>query len=269
MKDLFKKVLTKETRLSLRRLYYAGFQYHCPLCNSHLRTMFDSGLPFAILRDADVVGGERIPRDICPVCFSHSRVRLLFEYLRREVRLEERATKPRVFHVAPEYALMAYLSRASAYVGVDIDPPKPYENDAAIEYCDITDIVYPDDSFDLIVCSHVLEHIPRDDVAIKELHRVLNPSGVAILQVPIGFALKYTIEEPLVSDPRERERLFGQRDHVRIYGPEFPQRLSDGGFVVEMFDPLARWGEDVMAAMRLNRRERLFLGRKGGNRAAV
>jgi SAM-dependent methyltransferase len=259
MKDILKKLLTKKTRLSLRRLYYAGFQYHCPLCNSHVRTMFDCGLPFAILRDADVVGGESRSRDVCPVCFSNGSMRLMFEYLRREA---WPATRPRVFHVAPEYAIMAYLSRMSKYVAVDIDPPKPYESGGAVEYCDITNIGYPDNSFDLIVCSNVLEHIPRDNVAIKELHRVLSPSGVAILQVPIGRALKHTIEDPSVSDPRERERRFGQYDHVRIYGPDYPQRLSDGGFVVEIFDPLARWGESVVMAMRLNRRERLFLGRK-------
>jgi SAM-dependent methyltransferase len=224
--------------------------------------MFDSGLSFSVLQDVDIVGGERMPCDICPVCFSQSRTRLILEYLRKEVRLEERAPKPKVLHVAPEYGLMIYLSGVSEYVAVDIDPNN-YEHHVRVAHCDITNMAYPDESFDLIVCSHVLEHVPRDDVAIKELYRVLRSDGIAILQVPIGMALKQTIEDPSVTDPHEREQKFGQYDHVRIYGPDYPQRLAAGGFVVEIFDSVARWDADVVAAMRLNRRERLFVGRKG------
>jgi SAM-dependent methyltransferase len=261
MKEFLKTVLNKNARVSLRRAFYLGLRYHCPTCGSNLRTMFDSGLPFSILQDVDVVGGERIPRDVCPVCFSQSRTRLIWEYLRREVRLEERTIKPKVFHVAPEYALAVYLSGASEYIGLDLDP-KSYEKHQRVEYCDITNITYPNDTFDLIICSHVLEHVPRDRVAIKELYRILRAGGVAVLQVPIGMALNQTIEDPSITDPTERERRFGQHDHVRIYGTDYPQRLAAGGFAVEIFDPVAHWGADVVSAMRLNRRERLFVGRK-------
>jgi SAM-dependent methyltransferase len=126
----------------------------------------------------------------------------------------------------------------------------------------ILNIAYPNDTFELIICSHVLEHIPRDDVAIKQLYRVLRTDGIAILQVPIGMALNKTIEDPSITDPSERERRFGQHDHVGIYGSDYPQRLVAGGFVVEIFDPVAHWGANVVSAMRLNRRERLFVGRK-------
>jgi SAM-dependent methyltransferase len=261
MKEILKTVLNKNARVSLRRAYYLGRQYHCAVCGSKLRTMFDSGLPFSILQDVDVVGGERMPRDICPVCFSHSRTRLIWEYLRREMRLEKRTIKAKVFHVAPEYALANYLSGVSDYLGLDLDP-KSYEKHQTVEYCDITNIAYPDDSFDLIICSHVLEHVPRDHLAIRELHRILRTDGVAVLQVPIGMALNETIEDPFITDPTERERRFGQHDHVRIYGRDYPQRLAAGGFAVDIFDPVAHWGADVVSAMRLNPRERLFLGRK-------
>jgi len=223
--------------------------------------MFDSGLPYSILQEVDIVGGERIVCDICPVCFSQSRTRLIWEYLRREVRLEERITKPKVLHVAPEYALAVYLSDVSECIGVDIDP-KSYEDHSHVEYCDITNIAQPDDTFDLIICSHVLEHVPRDDAAIKELSRVLRTDGIALLQVPIGMALSETIEDPSLTDPCERERRFGQHDHVRIYGPDYPQRLAAGGFVVEIFDPVAHWGANVVSTMRLNRRERLYVGKR-------
>jgi SAM-dependent methyltransferase len=221
--------------------------------------MFDVGSPFPILNEVDIVGGERRPHDACPICFSASRTRLIWEYLHRELCLHY---KPKVLHVAPEYPLAVYLSQVGEYIGVDIDP-RPYERHGmSVEYCDITDTDYADDTFDLIICSHVLEHIPRDDRAIKELYRVLRPGGIAILQVPIGKALTETVEDVSVTNPRERESRFGQCDHVRIYGTDYPRRLDAGGFVVEIFDPVEHWGASVVSEKRLNHREQLFIGRK-------
>lgn len=100
----------------------------------------------------------------------------------------------------------------------------------AMERIDITDIRFPDDSFDLILCSHVLEHVPDDRKAISELFRVLKPGGTAFLLVPIGSAR--TFEDPSVTDPDERLRFFGQKDHVRQYGPDFEDRLVEAGFRV-------------------------------------
>ena len=113
----------------------------------------------------------------------------------------------------------------SDYTGADIDPDG-YGPHGDVVYCDIADVKFPDNTFDLIVCNHVLEHVPRDDLAISELYRVLKPGGVAILQVPISVKLNKTIEEPSMMDPRERERRFGQFDQVRIYGSDYPQRLA-------------------------------------------
>ncbi len=268
MKEFLKSVISKETRINLRRIYYFGFGHKCPLCGSRVRTMFDSGLSFPVLRVMDVVGGEQQSHDVCPVCFSHSRTRLLWEYLQREVSIGQRSSTPRVLHVAPEYALMVYLSNVSDYTGADIDPEE-YRAHGDVVYCDITDIGFPDNTFDLIVCCHVLEHVPRDDLAISELYRVLKPGGVAILQVPISVKLNKTIEEPSITDPRERERRFGQFDHVRIYGSDYPQRLAAGGFEVEILDPTQKWGADVVAASRLNPRERLFVGKKGASQSQI
>jgi SAM-dependent methyltransferase len=230
--------------------------------------MFDSGLSFPVLRDMDVVGGEPLSHDVCPVCFSHSRTRLICEYLQREAPIGQRSSTPRVLHVAPEYALMVYLSKLSDYTGADIDPEE-YKAHGSVVYCDITDIGFPDNTFDLIVCCHVLEHVPRDDLAISELYRVLKPGAPAILQVPISVKLNKTIEDPSITDPRERERRFGQFDHVRIYGSDYPQRLAAAGFEVEILDPSQKWGAGVVAASRLNPRERLFVGKKGDSRSEI
>jgi SAM-dependent methyltransferase len=95
---------------------------------------------------------------------------------------------------------------------------------------DITDINYADGSFDVIYCSHVLEHVSDDMAAMRELYRVLKRGGWAVLQVPISADV--TFEDPKVTSPEARERLFGQSDHVRRYGPDYADRLAAAGFSV-------------------------------------
>jgi ubiquinone/menaquinone biosynthesis C-methylase UbiE len=89
---------------------------------------------------------------------------------------------------------------------------------------DITDIQYPDNTFDVIYCSHVLEHVPDDRKAMREFARVLKPEGWAVFMVSLSE--EHTIEDPSITSPAERERLFGQHDHVRRYGPDFKDRLD-------------------------------------------
>jgi len=263
VKALAKKVLSKDTRILVRSLYYAGWKYHCNVCNSRVRTMFTVGLPFPVLRELDVVGAEARANDRCPVCFSNSRARLLFEYIRRETGVLDSPNGSRVMHVAPEHGILSRLrSRKTIdYLGVDLNPPTSREG-AEIVRCDITAIDHPAETFDLIICSHVLEHIPDDCLAMRELFRVLKPGGTAVLQVPMSAALQTTIEDPSVTDPRERERRFGQYDHLRIYGADYPDRLSEAGFLVEIFNPTDRWGPACIQELRLNPRERVFVGRK-------
>ena len=96
---------------------------------------------------------------------------------------------------------------------------------------DITDIQFPDSSYDFIYCSHVLEHVPNDRKAMREFYRVQSDDGFAVLIVPIYP--EPTIEDPSIEDPKERLRLFGQDDHVRKYGPDFADRLKEAGFKVQ------------------------------------
>jgi len=98
---------------------------------------------------------------------------------------------------------------------------------------DIAEIPLPDASYDLIVCNHVLEHIPNDLKAMTELRRILHPSGVAILQCPIDSSLAQTQEDLTITDPDERRRRYGDADHVRQYGRDYGDRLGAAGFHVE------------------------------------
>jgi len=97
---------------------------------------------------------------------------------------------------------------------------------------DIADIDYADKTFDVIYCSHVLEHVSDDRRAIRELHRVLKSDGWAILQVPI--TAYRTFEDSSIINPTDRLRFFGNKDHVRKYGPDFIERLKEGGFKVKV-----------------------------------
>jgi len=110
---------------------------------------------------------------------------------------------------------------------------------------DITNISFKDNSFDIIFCSHVLEHIEEDRKAMKELYRVLKPKGFAILQVPIKN-IENTFEDFSVKDPKEREKVFGQNDHVRIYGKDYKDRLIESGFNVKVDRFVDHLGEGII-----------------------
>jgi hypothetical protein len=269
-KRLAKGVLNKQSRIALRRVYYFGNRYHCSVCGSNVRVMFEAGYRFKILEDLDVVGGEAVPLQTCPVCFSHHRTRLIHEYLRRETTIYGATSAHRVLHVAPEFDMSPHIANGNSveYVPVDLDPAR-YEDIPGMKYCDVTAMRFPDNWFHIIICNHVLEHVPDDRRAMRELNRVLAPGGIALLQVPISSRLLATVEDPAVIDPAERERRFGQSDHVRIYASDYLMRLTESGFAVEVFEPCVRWTDNVVQTLRLNPREKLFIGRKTSHPQAL
>jgi SAM-dependent methyltransferase len=159
--------------------------------------------------------------------------------------------------------LTAILKRQLAnveYIAADLDP-EPYRNVMDIVRADITNLQWDKGHFDLVICNHVLEHVPDDRKAMSELFRVMRPEGTAILQVPIAGAPRETVEDPSIECADERERLFGQVDHVRIYGTDYVDRLRGAGFNVDLFNPNS-WGAQVIDELRLDPRERVIIARK-------
>jgi SAM-dependent methyltransferase len=134
-----------------------------------------------------------------------------------------------MLHVAPEAQLSRLFASAS---GIDYLSADLFSSTAMVRM-DITDIEYPDETFDVIYCSRVLEHVSDDRKAMRELHRVLRTGGWAILKVPISTA-EETFEDPTITTREERERAFGQFDHVRRYGADYKDRLEDAGFFVHV-----------------------------------
>jgi SAM-dependent methyltransferase len=117
---------------------------------------------------------------------------------------------------------------AANYTSADIEP-----GHAMVE-ADLTALPFPDESFDLVVCSHVLEHVPDDRTAMRELFRVLRPGAVALIQTPVNYDQAETYEDPAATDAAERLRRFSQADHVRVYGPDLFDRLVAARFEVNV-----------------------------------
>ena len=162
----------------------------------------------------------------CVRCGSLERHRLLWLFVQAKTDLFD-GTPKRMLHVAPEPCLESrFRSRlGDGYVTADLFDPR------AMVRMDITDIPFEDESFDVIYCSHVLEHVTEDRRAMREFVRVLKRDGWAILLVPVYDG--ETLEDVSVVDPEERIELFGQDDHVRRYGRrDYVERLRDAGFTV-------------------------------------
>lgn len=232
----------QQFRRLVKRITSFGLARECPCCGARLRRFEPFGL---------------VPRDEarCPICGSVERHRLVWLYMKHKTDLLDGRSK-KMLHVAPEKQL-ARLFKAQShidYLSADLVSPN------AMVRMDITDIRYPENAFDVIYCSHVLEHVPEDRKAIREFYRVLKASGWAILQVPI--TADATFEDPTVTNPKERERLFGQHDHVRRYGPDYLDRLVEAGFSVTV-DRLARhMNEHTVKRFGLMPSEDVYLCRK-------
>jgi SAM-dependent methyltransferase len=202
----------------------------CPFCQKDALVLDAVGLDLPVLRDLQVIGGG-LRKGRCPNCGSTDRDRLVFLYLRDILRLSEQPRALRILHIAPENLIRRYIRLLgfTSYVLGDLNP-----RDEEVIALDISATGFPDRSFDLILCNHVLEHIPEDRCAMTELFRLLCPTGIAILQVPLSGMHVATIESRVSLSPLERETRFGQCDHVRIYGFDYFDRLKQAGFDVEM-----------------------------------
>lgn len=195
-------------------LPYWGAGRWCPVCETSSRKFRVSG--FIPREDAE-----------CVFCGAKERHRLVWLYFSRMTDLFAPPPK-KMLHIAPEACFEARLKHrvGVGYLTADLFNPH------VMVKMDITDIQYPDETFDVIYCSHVLEHVPDDRKALREFFRVLKSDGWAILLVPV--TAEKTFEDPSITDPVERLNAFGQEDHVRRYGPDYLDRLRDAGFRVKV-----------------------------------
>jgi len=238
---------------------YAAPEFYCPFCEKHATEFLPTGLDIPVLKEKNVVGGGYRLNAMCPHCHSTDRERLIYLYLRNKKDYLF-CKNLKLLHVAPEGNLQRVLMAKPniEYLSADLSSP------LATVQMDITDIKYEDNSFDVVICNHVLEHIPDDRKAMAELYRVLKPGGWAILQVPISLSLDQTFEDPLVTTPEEREKVFGQSDHVRIYAKDYTDRLEEVGFSVEVYSFAGEFGESAIRKYGLLKDENIYIFSKPG-----
>jgi SAM-dependent methyltransferase len=201
--------------LSSLRIFYTGNKVECPICGKRFRKFF----PY----------GRKPVRDnaLCLNCLSLERHRLLWLYLKERTGFFNQKIK--LLHIAPE---ACFISRFESlpnleYISADLESP------LAKIRMDVHNIPFENDCFDTVICNHVMEHVEKDIESMKEIRRVLKPGGWAIIQSPImGPELEKTYEDPRIIKPHEREKAYGQSDHLRLYGKDYPDRLRSAGFSV-------------------------------------
>jgi SAM-dependent methyltransferase len=228
IRSIARTLIPLRYRRAARALYpyirYAGLTVHCPCCGGWFRCFLPGGR-------------DNRPNAECPGCGCLERHRLLWHYLVNRTSLGWAPAT--VLQLAPERVIRRRLMALPnlVYVTGDLDSP------LARVTLDILSLPFPDNSFDVILCNHVLEHIPDDAQAMRELSRILKPDGWAILQVPLD-PTRDTFEDPSIVDPRERTRLFGQEDHVRMYGRDYKTRLERAGLNVTADAYASEFGDD-------------------------
>lgn len=226
--QLFKGILNVVPRPLLIRLSYIarpilalglkGERYEDPIDGKTFRKF----LPYGY--------GKQRENVLSPSTLSLERHRLLWLYLIQETHFF--SAKSKVLHFAPEQAFYKRFRNMENldYTTTDLNSP------LADVKADICDLPFDDNTYDIIFCNHVLEHIPNDKKAMLELYRVLKPGGMAILQIPQDLSRATTFEDNSITDPKKRAEIFGQYDHVRVYGRDYFDKLRSIGFKVEEVD---------------------------------
>ena len=234
MKHLIKLILNLIPRPVLQRvaewivpvvgLLYLGKGKQCPLCGCQRRKF----LPYGYVTSRE--------NALCPNCLSLERHRLLWLWLVRESDIGRGAMAlPKMLHIAPEVALMRkfkkmYASTPDRYVTADLESP------LADMHFDVQQIPLEAESFDAVICNHIMEHVEDDGKALSELYRILRRGGWGVILSPVELEREHTFEDDTITDPAERTRIFGQYDHRRIYGRDYAARLREAGFEVYDID---------------------------------
>ncbi len=222
------------------RLFYRGNNVECPICEHH----FSKFLPY---------GPKGMNNRLCPKCLSLERHRLIWLYLKQKTNFFQDNLK--LLHIAPEQTFLGKFKKMQNldYVTADLESP------IADVKMDIRNMPFDDNSFDVLLCNHVLEHIDDEQKAVSEIRRVLKKGAWAILQVPLDTSLNTTYENPSITDPKQREKHFGQYDHVRLYGKDYGKRLAQSGLNVDANNFVNEIDAYLAERYRLDKTELLYI----------
>lgn len=200
------------------------------------------------------------PNALAPHSLSLERHRTVWLYLQKHT--DFFSAPLRMLHLAPEYCYLRLFRNMENldYVTGDLNSPW------ADHHFDVHAIPFEDNSFDVVMANHLLEHVDDDLAVMKEFHRVMKPGGWGIFQVPIDYKNPRTEEDKSVTDPAERERLYWQRDHVRLFGFEdYPEQLRKAGFEVEVVNVAEEVGAEAAGRFALGEEHNVYFVRKAVN----
>lgn len=236
LQSSYRNFLFKIRRKSLQKKFeqLKGYGLKCNVCNQAYQK-FEDDFPdvenaVAIEKYQIVAGyGKDI---ICPNCLSTARERLVLFHL-QQMKIADKS----ILHLSPEKNIYSFIATNNKVVTADLQPGFYRSIDNQVQYQDATRLTFSNVTFDLLIANHVLEHIPDDVKAMREFWRVLKFGGQAILQVPYSTIIETTVEQPEMHNPAMQSKLFGQKDHVRVYAlNDYVQRLQSIGFKVEVIN---------------------------------
>lgn len=232
-----KEPLLKRLRGMAYGMCFRGNRFCCPFCGHHYSRFLSGGSHVSSeLQALDLMGMGRRRNARCPHCGSNDRARLLYLYVRTTSLWSGRPC--RVLDIAPDRHV-ARLVRAQPgidYVCGSLFPEDYADLDA--QAVDVTAIPFPDNDFDVVLCNHVLQEVPEDRRAMRELARVLKPEGWGIVQAPCARGLAHTVEAAPGMSPQERRAKLGSTLHVRLYGRDYAARLVEEGLIPAPAHPL-------------------------------
>ena len=199
---------------------------------------------------------------MCLVCDSLERDRLMWMYLEMKTDLYKKQVK--MLHVAPERIFYKKFKKTPNIEYFPVDKfPAPYP--AGTKYMDLLDHKFPPESFDVIICNHVFQYIEQDLHAMRAVHNLLKKDGWAILQVPIDWNRESTFEDFTITDPAQREKIFGLREHVRWYGRDYGSRLENAGFEVKKDDFITEFTTEDLTHFGLWKGQPIWYCTRSGN----
>lgn len=256
MKKIYKYLLNTLPRPLLIRLsyifkffapiLYRGKNVECPVCERKFSKFLSYG--------SNVAHRENV---LCPYDLTLERHRLMYLYLKQESNFFT-AENLAVLHMAPEQCFIDMFKKQEnlSYLTADIESP------IADLHFDLHKIPLEDNRFDVVFCNHVMEHVEDPIQCMKELYRVMKKGGWALMQVPQDFHRDKTYEDASITSPQEREKHFWQKDHLRLFGKDYPQWLEKAGFTVDEFDLNKHFEKNVINRFRLMQGEILYIAKK-------
>jgi SAM-dependent methyltransferase len=256
VKRIYKFLLNKLPRPLLIRLsyifkffapvLYRGNKVECPVCEKSFSKFLSYG--------SNVAHRENV---LCPYDLTLERHRLMWLYLTRKTDFFS-AESLKVLHIAPEQCFLPHFKKQNNldYTNADLVSP------IADIHFDLHDIPLEDNQYDVVFCNHVMEHVDDPIRCMSELNRVMKPGGWAIMQVPQDMSRTETYEDKSITSPDEREKHFWQKDHVRLFGKDYPSYLEKAGFKVDEFDLNTEFDATEVVKFRLMQKEILYIARK-------